>query len=236
MDATLEDGKWTVNNLGAFDWKFFMRFHKISGDSPSFRLDHLYYLYYYASLLPEKATIVEIGTQHGESTIAMAMAIKENGGHIFTVDPALLSDIEKDQRKNDLNRYEVLSSSKSIVMENLHAADVEHIVTLLPEISENVLKNWDKKLDMVFVDGTHTYPAVFIDCQWMEHVKGGGLAVFDDWMAPVEVAVKDYLKGRQDWELITNSCNQPLGYPWKTVFLKVCERNLKAGWHSQGKE
>lgn len=59
---------------------------------------------------------------------------------------------------------------------------------------------------------------VLVDCQWMQHVRKGGVAVFDDWIEQVEKAVMEYVSIHPDWEMLTSSTAQAPKHPWKTVF------------------
>jgi hypothetical protein len=73
---------------------------------------------------------------------------------------------------------------------------------------------------MIFIDGSHKYEDVKIDCQWLQYIKSGGIAVFDDWIESVQRAAKEYFANKHEWKIITDSTDQPLGYPWKTVYMK----------------
>lgn len=218
MDATLhEGGIWRNINLPEqFDWHFLL-------PNGVGRLDHLYYLYHYASLLPNGSRIVEIGTQYGDSALAMGMAIKGTDSVVLTIDPCLLSTNEINKRDAELSKLEFgfTESNVNSILERIKQAGLEGYIIPIPDTSEEVLKRWDgRKIDMLFVDGTHTYEAVKIDCQWMQYIPAGGVAVFDDWIEPVERAVKEYVSDKPGWEMLTASTGQPPGRPWKTVLLK----------------
>lgn len=218
MDATLgEDGIWhNIDLPDRFNWKFLLP----DGNG---RLDHLYYLFHYASLLPNGSRIVEIGTQFGDSALAMAMGIKGADSVIITIDPCLLATNEIKKRDTEFSKLEFgfTESNVNSILERVKQAGLEGYIIPIPGTSEEVLKRWDgRKIDMLFVDGTHTYEAVKIDCQWMQYIPAGGVAVFDDWIEPVERAVKEYVSDKPEWEMLTTSTSQPPGRPWKTVYWK----------------
>lgn len=215
MDAEWQtNGKWIVGNLSP---QYDLNIVEGLGCGPSGRLDHGYYLYHYASLLPNNSRIVEIGT--GGSTICMGMGIRGKDSIILTIDPGTMSTEEIQNRKHELDEYDVLQITLDQIMKFVRVAKLEGYIVPIPDTSENVLKRWDgKHIDMLFVDGSHQYKDVKMDCQWMQYVRKGGVAVFDDWIEPVERAVMEYVAPRPEWELLTSSANQQPKRPWKTVF------------------
>lgn len=220
MDDKLENGIHMPGELPSqFDWKFFDSRESLNGCGTRGRLDHAYYLFHYASVLPDNSLILEIGTGTGGSAIAMGMAIRDKNSKIITIDPGLLNRVEQIKRKKELNRYEIQISDINIVKENIIAAKLERYIYIIPDTSENVLKKWDgRAIDMIHIDGSTKYEDVKIDCQWLQHVKRGGIAIFDDWIEPVQKAMKEYIEQQPEWELLTSSADQIPGYPWKTVF------------------
>ena len=216
MDAKLKDGQWYDINLPPkFDWKF------LDSTLASGRMDHLYYLFHYASILPDESRILEIGTGLSDSTRAMGMAIRGTNSIITTIDPIMLSIEETKMRKEELSKYEFNLGYNRIheVLNRIKNMNLDGYITPIADTSENVLKRWDgRKIDMLFVDGSHQYEDVKIDCQWMQYIKPGGIAVFDDWIEAVEKAVTEYVSDKPEWEMLTVSTVQPPGKPWKTVY------------------
>lgn len=220
MDAVLQNGAWTIENLPPmFDWKFLDSLDTLRGGGTKGRLDHSYYLFHYASVLPDGSRIMEIGTQHGESAVCMGMGIRGKDSIILTLDPGLMSEEETQNRKEELSNSEFAKGNLERLMQTIRAAGLEGYIVPIPGTSNDVLKRWDgREIDMLFVDGAHTYEHVKIDCQWMQYVKKGGVAVFDDWIMPVERAVREYVTSHPEWEMLTSSTVQPTKHPWKTVF------------------
>jgi len=222
MDAELQNGVWKVGTLPPqFDWKHLDSTELLHGGGTRGRLDHSYYLYYYASLLPNNSRIVEIGTSYAESTICMGMGIRYKDSIILTIDPGMLSSEEVASRKDELSKYEFQKSNLDKILLNIRGSGLEGYIAVIPDTSENVLKRWDSRsINMLYVDGSHTYKDVLVDCRWMQYVKHGGVAVFDDWMEPVEKAVREYVANYPEWELLTESTRQAPGRPWKTVYFR----------------
>lgn len=184
------------------------------------RPDYLASLYTYAYNLSKPALIVEIGTQFGESTMAMGHAIRGTDSHIITIDPGF--------RKGGVNfdgdsSPEAPRYTLSILdmLENISAQKLEGYITVVPDYSWNVLDRWDnRKIDLVFIDGNHTYLAVTKDCLWLQFVKPGGFAVFDDWIEPVERATKEYIQDKPEWHIIYESTTQRYDHYCVTIAQK----------------
>ena len=219
MPARLVEGKWQITGEmpETFDYAMLDRLEQTDLPSGvSGRLDHSFYLHHYASLLPEDAVIIEIGTRDGVSAICMAWALWRRGGRVLTIDPGLvpggaLAGSCREFIQGDIER----------VRRNIKTAGVAHRVTPVPGTSADVLAHWTgEPVAMLFVDGAHTREDVAIDCGWMKYVMHGGIAVFDDWIAPVESAVREHIAANRDWEIVTESTRQAPGCPWKTVLLR----------------
>lgn len=212
-------GEWKIEKLPEnFDWEFL---GKLIGGTRG-RLDHIYYLFCYASLLPNNSRIVEIGTSSAESTISMGMGIRGKDSIILTIDPGMMQGDEIRSRQSELNRYDHFDGiDVNNILLKIRNAKLEGYISLVPDTSENVLKRWDgRNIDMLYVDGSHKYEDVKLDCQWMRYVKKGGIAVFDDWMDTVEYAVREYIVEHPEWEFITRSNDQRPNCYWKTVLWK----------------
>ncbi len=222
MDDKLENGIHKPGNLPPeFNWKFFDSSSYLGSCGTKGRLDHVYYLYCYASLLQNDTLIIEIGTFKGGSAIAMGMGIRGKNSKIITIDPGFLSTEDMDKRKEELSKYEIQINDLDLVKKHIKDINLENYIQIIVDTSENVLKTWDGRLiDMIHIDGSHRYEDVKIDCQWLKYIKKGGIAVFDDWIEPVQKAATEYVRQNPEWELLTSSTDQPPGYPWKTVFWK----------------
>lgn len=215
---------WSIKRLPeGFNWGLLEKIPGIGG-----RLDHALYLYKYANLLPDNSRIVEIGAYEGGSAIAMGMGIRNTNSIIISIDPCFCSVDEKQQRSEEFSNFSEYKMSQSLghnsvyrVLGNIRKAGLEGYISLVPDTSEEALKRWDgRKIDMLYIDGDHTHSAVKKDCEWMQHVKRGGIAVFDDWLEDVKKAVVEYVGQHPEWQLFCESTDQPRDYLWKTVYLK----------------
>ena len=131
-----------------------------------------------AGTLPDPARVVEIGTGPGCSLhcILLGLAWHEDV-HVWTIDV----------RKVDINR--------------IMGSKFKGRYTAINEDSSDVAKDWSVPLDMIYVDGDHTYKGCVSDItNWEPHLKDGGIMAFDDFgffCGRVEKAVDDTLLAKQ---------------------------------------
>lgn len=188
------------------------------------REDHLLYLFHYAGLFRPRARIVEIGVYRGASLLTMARALQGTNSKVTGVDPCLDPTWETRELAKTNQELRMALGDEDARLEAIQAKacrlGLDALIELIPATSVTARAEWAEPLDMVFVDGNHTYEDVLLDCEWLSSVRPGGIAVFDDWIAPVEQAVRDYLQDKPEWALISESTRQPPGYPWKTCFRK----------------
>ena len=104
---------------------------------------------------------LEIGTAKGNSAIAIAQAMEDNGrGRLYTIDP----------HEEELTKIAIKKSGLSHRIEYLIGYSKEVIPRLRLE-----------RLDFVFIDGDHIYENVLTDFNLVKDLLGGdGLLVFHD--------------------------------------------------------
>lgn len=127
------------------------------------------------------AQFLEIGCWLGRSTCYLGQRIKESGKDIrlFVVDT--FEGVVKEEAQKAL--IEQGTSILDQFLANLRAAEVENIVAVFPESSETAHIHFDdRSLDLVFIDGDHSYEAVRRDIlQFAPKVKGGGVLSGHDY-------------------------------------------------------
>jgi len=115
--------------------------------------------YEYAKDVPDGGIIVDIGTAAGGSALVFAMASKPNV-KVYTIDPKKNLDF--------LDRRKETKLEKKLIFIN--------------KTSEDTAKGWNKKIDLLFIDGIHNYPGVMNDFTWFKKfVVKGGIVMFHDY-------------------------------------------------------
>ena len=170
------------------------------------RGDYYYSLYHLATLLPKHSPIVEIGCHRGDSTLCLALGAKETESHVITIDPIFQtgSITVPDEHHQSGNSY---AASLSEMMKRFLTCGLITQVTVIPDYSHHVLPLWpnDLSIGLLVVDGEHTYTAIQRDCLWLEKIRMGGYAAFDDWFHEIELSVKDYVKEKPEWIFLHES-------------------------------
>ncbi len=143
-------------------------------DSPGFLSglgDSAWLLYGLARSLKPKVC-VEIGSARGKSACAVGLALRRNGGgKLYAIDPHSVTTW------NDTNSVD----SFAIISENLRQAGVTEFVEIVRKTSGAAAKGWDKKIDLIFIDGDHSYEGVKADWElFLPHLNEFGVVIFHD--------------------------------------------------------
>lgn len=131
-----------------------------------------------ANTLSEEAMVVNIGAGPGTSTAAILRGL-------LHLERANLLSIDVEYNKDEI-----------ATLEEQGLYDTEKY-TFFKGRSDEAVKNLEANLDMVFVDGEHSYTAVFNDLKsYSELIKPGGLLICHDYKDPRQVEVT---KAIDDW-------------------------------------
>lgn len=129
-------------------------------------------------------TVVEIGSYLGRSAVFQAQILErlDRGGRITAIDPHTgdrqhLEHLGIDELPTwDLFRYFVTS------------LDPGDRVTTVRATSMEAVKDWSGDIDLLYVDGWHSYDAVREDGEsWLPFLRPDGIVVFDDYAKYDEV-------------------------------------------------
>ncbi|MCY4643877.1 MAG: class I SAM-dependent methyltransferase [Bacteriovoracales bacterium] len=130
--------------------------------------------YHIAKSCSDGSAIVEIGSWQGKSTVWIAKGIKASQKEIkfYAIDPHIGS---KEHQKGE----KVWTFEK--FKENMAKASVEDVVTPLVKYSDDALKDVERGIDFLFIDGAHDYESVKNDfVGWFPKVNDGGMIAFHD--------------------------------------------------------
>jgi Methyltransferase domain len=128
-----------------------------------------------AAGVPAGATIVEIGSHQGRSTIVLARA--RFGGRVVAIDPFV--DGAMFGGAATRLRFE----------KHLAAAGVQDVVELIAERSTALRPSWTDPLGMVYVDGKHDMWTAADDLRWAEHLPAGAPLLLHDAFSSIGVTL-----------------------------------------------
>lgn len=145
-------------------------------------------LYNLLHTLPNGSNVVEIGVEFGRSTTVIGQVAKEKNFNFWAIDAWV-------------GEY---SNQAKAHIENVLIGEWGLPITLWSFYSSMVAKAYSQPINLIHIDGDHTYHGVFTDCvQWLPKVVSGGYACFDDYghdsLPDVYKAVQDYMDSPQDW-------------------------------------
>jgi predicted O-methyltransferase YrrM len=126
-------------------------------------------LFRLAQQVPADGKIVEIGSEYGRSAACFLMASKPSvtmvSVDLFPEDHPLVGDL------------------RATYVKNLHDAGIgDRKLAIVKHDSSSAGREWQfGAIDLLFIDGDHTYEGVLRDIEaWTPHVKVGGFVAFHD--------------------------------------------------------
>lgn len=122
--------------------------------------------------------IVEIGSYHGRSTVALAQGAREGAGRpVYAVDPYL-------SFRGPLGK-KFGPRDKIAFMRNVVFAGLAEGIWTVHLPSEQAARSWDTPVSLLWIDGDHTYEGVRKDWEsWAPFLVPGGRAAFHDSLDP----------------------------------------------------
>jgi len=123
----------------------------------------------YIMQIAQPNVVVDLGVDHGFSTFAFAFA---NKGKIFGID-----SFEGDPHAGVRNTYDEVIDLHNSLMKEFEIADVQFIKGYF----EDVAKTWNNSIDVLHIDGFHSYQAVKNDFEtWEQFFNPNTIVLFHD--------------------------------------------------------
>jgi MMP 1-O-methyltransferase len=169
-------------------------------------VDEAIALYELAKQLPgEQPRALEIGCWQGKSTVCIAQGLRtKNGAQLTCIDPF---DASGDNESKDMygDRANELGGPLRRAFEaNLKGADVRDLVDVRVGFSHDWASRVVESLDLLFLDGDHSYDAIRRDFEdWSPKIKAGGYLAMHDVVHPVHEGprrvVEELIKNDPQW-------------------------------------
>jgi predicted O-methyltransferase YrrM len=131
-----------------------------------------------------RVCLVEIGSWQGRSTLALSIGLRDGGGRgrVFAMDP------HADAGEGEHNLQ--------VLRRNIERGGVSDLVEIVRTPSTSAVERFaDGSVDLLFVDGDHSFEAVCLDIlQWTPKLRPGAVLGFNDPFLPgVRRAVRHLL-------------------------------------------
>lgn len=130
-----------------------------------------------ALALPEGASIVEIGSHQGRSTVILGRAAEHVGARVVAIDPFVEGRLFGGQ------------PTRTVFERNVAEAGLTGVVDLRPDYSTALRPTWTEPIDLLYIDGKHDYWTVTDDFKWAEHVRAGGTVLVHDCYSSIGVTL-----------------------------------------------
>lgn len=128
---------------------------------------------------------LEIGSYCGRSAVCLGLGCKETGGILFSIDHHRGS--EEQQPGQEYCDPELVDKETGLIdtfppfRKTLREFALENTVVPIVSRSEIVARFWRTPLSLIFIDGGHTFEAVFTDySSWISHLLPGGYLIIHD--------------------------------------------------------
>jgi len=115
---------------------------------------------------------VEIGSARGRSACFVGLALKENRkGHLYAIDP---------HTKTNWNDSESVDTY-DILQDNLKRFGLGDYVTIVRKTSAEACVDWSEEIDVIFIDGDHSYEGVKADWElFLPFLGESSVVIFHD--------------------------------------------------------
>ena len=141
------------------------------------KVDQARMLYDAVLALPPGATVLEIGSHQGRSTVVLGRALQACAGSLVCVDPFVDG------------RLFGGSSTRAKFERNVREAGIADVVTLEAEFSTRLRPRWTRPFDLLYIDGKHDYWTFTDDLRWARFLPPGGRVLVHDAFSSIGVTL-----------------------------------------------
>jgi len=142
--------------------------------------DELFKLYQLAKLLPSKSIVVEIGSYIGASSLMISKGLR-NDSKLFCI------DTWKNDAMTEGNWDSYLEFKRNTKSEKRKIVPIRNTSLFASQ-------DFNSTIDLLFIDGDHSYEGVKMDWDsWSPKLKSGSIVVFHDtsWANGVNRVIKE---------------------------------------------
>ncbi|MEO6595216.1 MAG: class I SAM-dependent methyltransferase [Planctomycetota bacterium] len=134
------------------------------------------------SLPHEHPLAVEIGCWQGKSSVCIARGLaRKNAPRLCCIDPFDASGDQQSTADYSSRANGLPGPLRSIFEHNLRAAGVREIVDVQQGMSHQHVTTWKGTIDLLFLDGDHSFEAVHRDfTDWAPKIRPGGFLAMHD--------------------------------------------------------
>lgn len=177
-----------------YDLKFFEKVgsltairRRVNGEYYQANFERGMLLYHLAlKLKPEK--ILELGTGRGYASLCMARAMNENRETKKDLEIDTIDIVRDDMQQLWLTKDGMQKTTLSELMKKAYPQGMRRIIFYTGKTS--MIKNWNKKYDLVYIDAGHDYVDVKEDWKNVNRlINDNSVIVFDDY-SPKDFGVK----------------------------------------------
>ena len=140
-------------------------------------------LYELARSLPHnRPVVVEIGSWLGKSSIVLGSALlKKRAARLYCIDPFDASGDPRSEQRYRAEASSMASSIRDAFDTNIQRAGIACVVNVFHGYSYDFITTWASEIDMLLIDGDHSFEAVKRDfTDWSPFIKPGGIIAFHD--------------------------------------------------------
>ncbi len=167
--------------------------HKIPGYLHPLEQSFLYWL---ARRVPADGLALEVGSFMGKSSACLAAGLHQNA-RLACIDTWLNDAMPYDEKSDVMEEFLHNTSSYQDTIETHRGTSAE------------VAAKWNRPIDLLFIDGDHTYEGCSTDIKsWLPFVRRGGWVAFHDtgeiavWQAISELFPKAHRRSARDaWSI-----------------------------------